>query len=339
MRSIHGALLSILVACSYALPANVPPPQLLAIHPPIANTGDTITLEGTFFGDTMVHFPGGVVRRATPLGMERGMDPVVHRMSVVVPEGVTASDTAEDLYVSTVFGSRNTNPLPFRLAAFGAVQDFRLNACGPLDTRLTKERGYTGAVVIKNYLYVLGGGIGTGSVNTVERAVITGGRLGKFQVVDGLQLARARNGFAIAVAGEWLYLIGGVAGHDDQEHDNTIERAHINSDGSLGQFKLLDETLHKGRQQPASEVIGNKLYVLGGDDFYVESAEICPDELCPDGELGAFVIDDNVSVYPEPTNKIGRFGMASAVIGESLYVIGGSFYQSDAMTRVDQAQI
>src|SRR5262249_14238662 len=43
---------------------NCPPCALYALEPSIANTGDTVTLEGMFGGTTVVTFPGGAA--ATP---------------------------------------------------------------------------------------------------------------------------------------------------------------------------------------------------------------------------------------------------------------------------------
>src|SRR5262245_23118618 len=78
---------------------------LLAISPSIANTGHTITLEGTFpMSSITVHFPGGVDVPATLLGP--------HRATAIVPAGATAGD----LTVTT--GGATLGPLPFRRASF-----------------------------------------------------------------------------------------------------------------------------------------------------------------------------------------------------------------------------
>ena len=76
---------ALLAACGFPQPANnstdaggdAPPGppgptcQLVAIEPSLANTGDTITLEGTFGDSATVNFPGGASASATILGPHR----------------------------------------------------------------------------------------------------------------------------------------------------------------------------------------------------------------------------------------------------------------------------
>lgn len=67
--------------------------------------------------------------------------------------------------------------------------------------------------------------------------------------------------YAIAVVGNFLYLIGGQGPSGAQR---SIERAAISGDGSLGAFTLAPDTLETARAGISSVVLGNKLYVFGG---------------------------------------------------------------------------
>src|SRR4051794_38710049 len=71
------------IACGFPRPADVLPAdgadddpgahefQLLSLAPGIAESGDTITLEGTFDSTVVVNFPGGISRSAAVLGPHR----------------------------------------------------------------------------------------------------------------------------------------------------------------------------------------------------------------------------------------------------------------------------
>ena len=78
--------------------------QLLAIEPSIANTGDTITLEGSFAAHATVQFAGGASAPATVLGP--------HRATAVVPAAATAGE------LTVTSGGATVGPVSFRRAAF-----------------------------------------------------------------------------------------------------------------------------------------------------------------------------------------------------------------------------
>ena len=79
------------VSCGFPRPADVGSDagtdtttgvyQLLSLAPPVAATGATLTLEGTFADTATVTFPGGVSAPATILG--------AHRATVIVPAAAT----------------------------------------------------------------------------------------------------------------------------------------------------------------------------------------------------------------------------------------------------------
>ncbi len=303
----------VVASCGFPRPPDVPDPtmddtscQLTAIAPEIANTGDTITLEGTF-GDTgVVNFPGGASVAATILGP--------HRMRAVVP----ATATAGDLTISTC--DSMVGPVRFRRASFalgvGLFATTHDQAVGARQlVTLANSRSSHASLVIGGYLYVLGGVSGNGSLNSVERALINAdGSLGRFVAVPGVTLAIPRQGHTAVRIRDRLYVIGGFGNGSLA----SIEYATIAQDGSLGPFTMLSDVgLMTARRNHSSAVIGSYLYVIGGIATnplsIVERAVIHGD-----GSLGPFAPVPGVSL------ATARQGHGSAVIGDFLYVVGGA---------------
>ncbi|MCL4478695.1 MAG: hypothetical protein M1381_06305 [Deltaproteobacteria bacterium] len=86
-------------------------------------------------------------------------------------------------------------------------------------------------------VYALGGYYtGTSITNSVEYAqVMTDGTLGNWQYTSSMNLPRAAFA-AVAISG-WVYAVGG---YTDKGITNTVEKAPINPDGSLGKWVFID---------------------------------------------------------------------------------------------------
>lgn len=288
---IRNALLVVVAACSYAAPPDVLPPLFAAVHPSIASAGDTIMLEGSFSETTTVQFPGGDVRMATLHGP--------HRASVTVPAGATEGD----LFVTTA--NTKVGPVAFRRAGFGpSLGEFRQTVS------LMQARREFATAVVKNNVYLIGGYSGSGVLDTIEHATIgADGALGSFTMLQ-IKLPAPRRHDTAVVLGDWLYVLNG--GQDGPEL--SVVRARILSDGTLEAFQAAGSLLqaHSGN---SAVVIGNLLYVLGGDAL--EAAEIDGDTLMP------FHVVDTTSVPADGPNPISRTDAQTSVIGDSLCLIGG----------------
>lgn len=283
-------------------------PQLIALEPAIANTGDLITLEGTFSAPMAVQFPGDVSAPATVLG--------AHRATVVVPMGATAGD----LTVATDDGV--SGPLRFRRASFElGMQTFRAEYD---QTQIARHRPHLitaryrhSSVVIGKSLYVIGGADSAGrALGSVERATINAdGSLGPF-VTTSVSLGTSRQSHTSVVVGSWLYVLGGFDGASTAFA--TVERAVINDDDSIGPFSSTGITLVIARWEHASVVVGSSLYVLGGSDrLYAPLRSVERAIVGADGSLGRFETVASVSlVRPSAGHTCG-------VIGSWLYVLGG----------------
>lgn len=172
------------------------------------------------------------------------------------------------------------------------------------------------AQVIGSYLYVFGGLGGASSLNSVERASLADdGSLGSFASVSGITLKVARHSHTTAVIGNYLYALGGVGSGPL----NSIERATFNASGSVATFEdLPDVTLAAGRYRHTQAVVRGYVYVLGGVGRNGILNSIERASVAADGSLGSFVI------VPDVVLKNGRYFHTQAVLGDYLYVLGGS---------------
>jgi N-acetylneuraminic acid mutarotase len=205
-------------------------------------------------------------------------------------------------------------------AAFNSIARASINADGTLDDfvpatdHLLTPRAFAGSARVGDTTYLIGGFDDQGNyLDTIERASLEAD--GTFDLATlATKLTTRRFDPTCAVIGHWLYVIGGK---DQPNHVlNTIERAQINPDGSLGAFAMVTGELQMPRYGASSVVYGTTLYVAGGADQSnaLANAEQAP--IAPDGELGGFTrTAGNLST--------GRLDAYAMIAGDKLYVIGG----------------
>ena len=294
--------------------------QLTAIEPALANTGDTLTIEGTFVDAVTVNFPGGTSAAATVLGP--------HRATIIVPASATAGDLTITSCGSTVGPLRfRRTSFPLGLGMFAAELD---QASGAQQmTKLVTARDSHTATVVGGHVYVVGGVGSGGSLNSVEAAMINAdGSLGPFEVVADVTLATARQAHTTVAIGNRLYVLGGFG----SASLGSVEQATIGPDGKLGAFATVaGVALTTARQGHTSAVIGNYLYVFGGFGGSALSS-IERAVINADGSLEPFVTVSGISL------ATARYGHSSTVVGNKLYVIGGTG-GSGTLGDVEQATI
>jgi hypothetical protein len=302
--------------------------QLAALEPSVANTGDTITLEGTFCGATTVTFPGGATASATLLG--------THRATVVVPAAATTGDLTMSVS-GTSYG-----PLFFRRTSFGlGLQPFQIfddQTNGPRQMpSLVAPRWASAAIATKGFVHVFGGFGATTGLTSVESArVEADGALGAFSTESAVTLTTKRGLMqnAAAVAGDFVYVVGGNT--DTGTALDSVERAPIHADGTMGTFTLLAGVhLVHARYNHSVVVVGSSLVVIGGSTggspLFLDSVESAP--INPDGSLGTF-------------SEVGhlvtaRESHAAAVVDGYLYVLGGDHVVGGvpALASIERAPI
>jgi Kelch motif len=180
--------------------------------------------------------------------------------------------------------------------------------------RLPSARANVALAVIGSYLYALGGSAPETST-LVERASMTSdGSMSAFEAVPDVTTAAGRIYLSAEVIGNYLYVLGGI----NLQSQNSVERAKIAPDGTLGKFENADGcTLSSGRDRVAIVRIASDLYAVGGQapsaPFTIEHASIASD-----GTLGTFSV---LSVQMPSSHK----DSTGVVIGDYLYVLGGLF--------------
>jgi Kelch motif len=318
------SVLAIAASCGFPRPPDVGEDgsstcRLTAVAPALANTGDAITIEGTFGDSVTVSFPGGATVTATLLGP--------HRARAIVP----ASATEGDLTVTTC--GTTIGALHFRRASFTlgigqfAAHYEQMGSARQYPTLTTPRRSHT-SLAVGGSLYVLGGNGTRGVLDSVEQAMINAdGTLGQFAITRGT-LSTPRQAHTTAALGNKLYVIGGF----NSNSLNSVEQATIAADGSLSPFDIIsDVTLAAARHGHATAVVGTYLYVLGG----INSSPLASVEratIGADGSLGPLSIVQGVTL------TTARHSHSAVVAGDYLYVLGGADADG-ALRDVERARI
>ncbi len=174
--------------------------------------------------------------------------------------------------------------------------------------------GYLELVRIGNRIYVLGGA--DSNTLVMKADVQPDGSLSAFASA-GVNISSPRRGYRSAVIGNFLYLFGG---HDPvaNVYVNTIERAPIQPDGTLGAFEVVQTTLPTTLGSHGVYVGGGKVHIFGGSPAYTQqTAAAYTAPIHPDGSIGAFSAAPHLDL-PQPSSSF-----ATVRVKDRLYVIGG----------------
>jgi hypothetical protein len=192
---------------------------------------------------------------------------------------------------------------------------------------LMAARAGTQAQIVGNNFYVFGGDVGTtvtgpSPTGSVERAPIAAnGTLGTF-VSGGVALGTPRMYFTSTATAQYVYVLGGFTDAALTTVTNSVERAPILANGTLGAFAPAGVSLVKGRADLFAFATSSYVYVLGGNDVTNNLDTVERAFINADGTLGSF--SDAGIKLPTPLD-----GMVANLIGNSLYVIGGGYNAVD----------
>lgn len=183
---------------------------------------------------------------------------------------------------------------------------------------------YRSVVVTKNRVYLIGGYNGSGTIATVETAVINAdGSLGTWGTATSLP--GILHGATTIVTTNRVYLIGG---YNAGGVANIIYTAPISSDGTIG-------TWTTGPSMPSvlaysrAILIKNKIYTIGGRNASSPISTIYVCTLNTDGSMGTW------SAYG--SFPISIYNNELAIIKNRLYSFGG--YSSTALNTVYYSEI
>jgi hypothetical protein len=122
-------------------------------------------------------------------------------------------------------------------------------------------------------------------------------------------------GFLKAVTlNDFIYAVGGETYRDGLVLLNTVERAKILPNGSLGPWEVMSP-MTTPRRSPSAVIAHNYLYAIGGyNGLFLKSVERAG--IRPDGSLSAWEL--------LPTNlTTDRYIHGAGHIGEYIYIVGG----------------
>lgn len=201
-------------------------------------------------------------------------------------------------------------------------------ALGPWQSAspLNTPRGAHVALAVRDYIYVLGGGMGAGfpTESSIERAKVNpDGSLTPWEYAGHLPEIRYQ-GAAVAV-GDNLLVIDGEAGWGPGYTPGDTIRAKVAADGSLGPWVTVAGTAGQSRYAAA---FGSTIFALNEDGTIERSS------MRPDGTLDPWIRVPATAV----THKFG----ALAVMNSSLLVLGGqggSYPDQYSLTSVERAAI
>ena len=184
------------------------------------------------------------------------------------------------------------------------------------------------AVATHNHVYVIGGVDANGDYATsVEYSTIGDhGELGPWRATSSLNEGRFY--LAAVVSGSYIFALGGGSGAigEDNRPVATVERAKINSDGSLSEWKILPD-MHLPRRGLKAVSVNNRIYAIGGySGVFLKSIEHAAVE--PDGALGSWQVDPQQAL-------LDRYIHSAAVNGQYLYLLGGHVQRTDKMSYGD----
>lgn len=182
-----------------------------------------------------------------------------------------------------------------------------------------EQRTYDVGASVKNYFYLFSGLIITSTSasvtsSTVERALVDGtGSLGAFGYASGVSIKKPRYGAAIAVTSKYVYVMGG--GNENGMLFDDVEQAAINSDGTIGDFALTGH-LNTAVIYSTGVTVGSYIYVIGGKNTSGAVPKVQQALINADGSLGAWTLASDL--------PSGRVYSGNAVVGNTVYVIGGT---------------
>ena len=193
---------------------------------------------------------------------------------------------------------------------------------------LPKPLGRIGAVVVDEYLYVVGGSSNSGDLRDIYRAKMSvDGSIGDW-VQESTQMNVVRADMGVAAGNGYLYVIGGASGGSRYA---TVEYAKISTDGSLGVWSYTS-SMADIRWKAAAVAANGYLYAIGGvngSGDYI--GQIQRAKINTDGSLKS---------WTDVGTPFSNAGAPQAVLKNGyLYIIGGISNGSIGYVDVQKAKL
>lgn len=179
---------------------------------------------------------------------------------------------------------------------------------------MNTPRASAAVVHYGQHLYILGGIDGRDFIANTEFTMIQpDGTLSPWQPTQVLNEPR---GFHGAVThGDFVYVVGGGNGPNGHNLLRSVERAHIQSNGSLDPWQKELHALNLPRRCVKLIAYADRLYAIGGfSGTLLDSIESAP--ILTDGSLGPWALENQTLTLP-------RYVHDAKLVGDSLWVVGG----------------
>jgi hypothetical protein len=190
------------------------------------------------------------------------------------------------------------------------------------------------AVALGDQVFIIGGEADMGvALGTMATATVgSDGAVGPITSSSTLLVA-PRGRATLATVGDYVYLIGGCSADcANNVAVPGVERGSLNGSGEIGAFSFDTNILVQARRSAGCVVSGDSLYLLGGrGDLDMPLATIERVAVGPDGTLSTPVAAGSL-LAP-------RAGAAMAVVGQTVYVIGGQDATAAFLTTIESAPI
>ncbi len=214
-----------------------------------------------------------------------------------------------------LIGGTNKERYISRIEQSRIAPDGTLSAWQYAEHELNVGRAYHGVAHTGRYIYAIGGSSTNvkGLLDSVERAEVNpDGTIGAWHL-EKSRLNIARRCVHVVHIDGYLYAVGGFGG----KLLDSIERAKIEADGSLGEWELLSDAMQYARYVHAAKSVGDRLYVLGGHDKSA-GVGIASVEWAQQDDEGMFNPWQTTAAM-----RKNRYGLEAAIHKGYIYAMGG----------------
>ncbi len=182
---------------------------------------------------------------------------------------------------------------------------------GPL---MQTPRSGSATVATDDVIHVIGGVDGKNFLRSSEY-IRVGKRGDLSEWKSGSKLNTERGFFSAVRHKNYVYVVGGGQGEHGKILLDTVERAEIQPDGTLGKWSIEPFKLNSKRRCTKVAVIGSHLYAFGGfGGILLDSVERA--EILPDGSLDEWVVLTD-------TMTVARYIHGVKKVQNRIYMIGG----------------
>ncbi|MCE7984076.1 MAG: hypothetical protein DYG89_23120 [Caldilinea sp. CFX5] len=227
---------------------------------------------------------------------------------MVMPRGELAA-VAHGGYIYALGG---VNGSAIAATEFAQVQPDGSLSAWQLTSAMNQPRSHFAAVAANGYLYAIGGDNQTPA--TVERARFNAdGTLGAWEMINQMNYQRrSRNA---AVINNFVYVVGDstTSGQAD-----SIERAALNADGSLGVWQVVG-ALSVNRFYSSMVATSEFIYLFGGYTSAVNYNTVLQLPVRPDGSIGPALFLDAM--------HFARQGPVAVAVNGNVYLLGGGDFR------------